>query len=188
MAGVGIVDNGKGTGNGMSVSADNRADISARSNPRIYYISRDKERAYTWFFEDDDAAAGDYVAYLQNNDSNRTLVIDDIIISTEFAATIKAHVVTGTASGGASITPTNLNLSSTKSALATARGTGAISGLTSSGVFDALRLSANDTVELKIGDALQLGNNDAIAIEYDTGTTGDCEVTILGYFEDPITL
>ena len=47
-----------------------------------------------------------------------------------------------------------------------------ISGLTTSGIqLDDIRMGANDHRELRLSDALHLGQNDAIALELDTATS-----------------
>jgi hypothetical protein len=128
-------------------------------------------------------AAGDFILYVKNTDNKLKLYIEEVIVSAENAATWKLHCVTGTASGS-SITPANLNLTSGKVADATVVGNGAVSGLTSVRVIDAVRTPANGTSDTALNDALILGFGDAIAIEYDTGTTGDAEVTLIGYFDE----
>mgnify|MGYP003675253912 FL=1 len=71
--------------------------------------------------------------------------------------------------------PHNLNQSSSNDAEVTALHDGggtAISGLTTSGIqFDDISLSANTRRELRLEDSLLLGQNDAIALEMDTGST-----------------
>jgi hypothetical protein len=120
--------------------------------------------------------------YLKNTSTTKLLVVDDIVCGAENASTLKLHKVTGTASGS-SITATNLNFQSGNTADATAVGSGAVSGLTSSSIIETIRIPANTTEHFAVRDAVVLGTGDAIAIEYDTGSTGDGEITIIGYFE-----
>jgi hypothetical protein len=79
----------------------------------------------------------------------------------------------------------NLNLKSGVAASATVRGDGSITGLTSSNVIAAKRTSANSDGDIPFDDVLILGTNNAIAVEYDTGTTGIAEVLMRGFFGDP---
>jgi hypothetical protein len=182
MSGI-IIESGNGNGQSAAVSkSGNRLDVSSRSNSRIYYNSRDLERSFSIYSEDDDAAAGDFVFYFKNTDTLRRFYVEEIIVSAELASTVKLHVVTGTASG-TDITPNNLNLGSGNVAAATAKGNAAVTGLTSSAVLEAARCSANQTVQLSLKDALIIGLNDAIAVEYDTGSNGDIEITVVGYFD-----
>lgn len=180
-----IILDGTGSGKRARVSSDNRLDVSARTDERIFYISRDNERAFSWFFEDDDAAAADFTAYLQNTSKTLRLVIHAVVVSSELASTVKLHKVTGVADTAGAVTATNLNIASGKTADDNALGGSAVGTITSSSVIEAVRVGANGTETFHGGDSIQLDTNDAIAVEYDTGTTGDFEVTIYGFYEGP---
>ena len=90
------------------------------------------------------------------------------------------------ARGGTPIIPTNLNRTSQNAATATAMEGGAaatgITGLTSGGLIDFAYVQATGHQEFRLKDRVRLGQNDAIAIEYDEGTTGDFSGVIFGYF------
>jgi len=58
-----------------------------------------------------------------------------------------------------------------------------ITGLTSAGLIDFAYVQATGHQEFRLKDRLRLGQNDAIAVEYDEGTTGDFSGVIFGYFE-----
>lgn len=98
-------------------------------------------------------------------------------------AIFKIATVTGTAAGGSVLTPTNMNRTSTRAAEATVRGNGAITGLTEEFLLSSASCPADDTIVIDFHDALILGNDNAIAVEYDTGAGGTMHATILGYYE-----
>ena len=183
MAGVNLEGQKDGGGKAeLSFSQDQRAKVDAETNLSAHFISLRDGLAFNIYSEDDDAAAGDFVCYIKNTSKTRNFFVDIVRFSSENAATVKVHEVTGTASG-TSLTPFNMNLQSGVSAELTAFGNAAVSGLTSSAVFAADRVAANTGSIIPFDDILILGTDDAIAVEYDTGTTGDCEVLIRGYFK-----
>ena len=169
-----------------TMGSDGRLNVSSRADSRSYYNSRDEQQAYSISYNMDVAAAGEYIVYLQNNSTTgKILVVDAIGINSDSEARFKLWYVTGTASGGNTLTPTNLNKSSSNAATATVRegGTEAtgIAGLTTSGLVDFLFCNGHE--EFRLGDRLRLGQNDAIAIEMDEGTAVDSFGVIFGFFE-----
>ena len=162
--------------------SDKRLNVSARSNPRGFYVSRDTGQSYTVTSIDASAAAGTYIIYFQNTSSTLSFFVDKIIVGGVETALWKLWFVTGTAAGGSPLTPTNLNKRSSHAAAATSRGDDSITGLTTDGLILAIRTGANGHDDQRIDDII-LGQNHAIAIEYNTGTTGIAEATIRGFFE-----
>ena len=177
------IDDGKGRGYVASVSDDNRVNTSSQINPRIFYISRDDGLAFNAISVDSSAAAGDLIHYLKNTSSDRLMYIYRIEFHGVNAALWKIWQVTGTGSG-TTITPSNLNLTSGISAEATCLGNGAVTGLTTGKQLGVHRSTANGEGEMVYFDALILGPGDAIAVEYDTGTTGAAEVDVFFHYED----
>ena len=168
--------------------SDGRANVSSRSDSRAYYNSRDKGQTYSMVFDFQDAAAGEYGFYSKNTSTTgQTLVIDEINLCAVQNARIKLWYVTGTAASGTLITPTNLNSSSGNSATATvmegASAATGITGLTTAGLIDFVYVSANDTKSMGLRERLRIAPGDAIAIEYDEGTTGDMSGVVFGYYE-----
>lgn len=152
-----------------------RANVSSRTDGRRYYISRDQGQAYSMTFEHSAAADGQYSMYLQNTSPTRTMVVSAIGLNADNIVRIKLWQVTGTATNGVAQVPHNLNAQSSNAAEVTALHDGggtAISGLTVSGIaIDDIRLAANGHEEFSLNDSIHLGQNDAIAIEMDTGTS-----------------
>ena len=109
--------------------------------------------------------------------------VDEIDFGSGANAIFKVHFVTGTAAGGSAITPANMNKSSSNDAPASVRGDGDITGLTISETIGIERVEANQEDHDNFNDIIILGQNDAIAIEYDSGALLSAECSIRGYFE-----
>jgi len=163
--------------------SDGRLNVSARADSRSFYISRDDSQAYVLDVEDDDAVAGDLVGYLKNDSTTKLLYISNIEYSCENACTVKVAFGDSTTATGTTVTPVNLNQATPKSADATALGNGAVGGVTASTFIQTSRTVANSDGMIEFIDALILGQNDNIVIEYDTGTTGDMEVSVHFFLE-----
>jgi len=163
--------------------SDGRFNVSSRTDSRMYYVSRDLGQAYVLRIEDDDAAANDLVAYLRNDSKDKRLFIDDIHFNSENAATFKLAFGDAVAATGTSVTPVNLNRASSNDADVTALGNAAVGGVGASTFFSSVRVGAGGFVEYNPKDALILGQNDNVVIEYDTGSTGDIEIDIFFFIE-----
>lgn len=162
--------------------SDGRLNVSARSDERIFYNSRDVEQTYIWTSFDDAAAVTEYSIYLQNTSTTLNLIIKEILFSPGVAMTFKVSTVTGTA-GGSAITGYNFNRNSGNAASANAFGNAAVTGLTEDTVILATHVSALASTHIDFHDALILGQNDNIAIECDVNAGGLVYLQIIGYFE-----
>ena len=176
------IEDGKGSGKEAGVDDRNRLMASVVTSNRAAIVAKEDELCFNVAFTDASAAAGNYVAYIQNTSTTRELVIDKIRVSAANAATWLLHAVTGTGSGTAE-TPINTNRSSGKSAEATCLADN-ITGLTSAGEMQVIRTPANSAAALNVDDTIRLGPDDAIAVEYDAGTTGAAGCTMRFYYED----
>lgn len=164
------------------MSGVQRLNVSAKVAPRSFYIARDDERAFTWT-STYSAATGNEVLYVKNDDTDRNLIIHDIVVGGANAGVYTVAQVTGTGSG-TTVTPKNLNLSSGRTADATSLGNASVTGLTIGDTISIRRVAAGDNTEFKdIAESLILGFGDAIAITY-VGSTGNVECIVHGYFED----
>ena len=174
--------------------SDSRLNVSSRSDSRAYYNSRDRSECYVLPFDDANATANDYIAYLKNIKADGShLVIHSIGINCEAASSIfKLSLVSGTATGGAVVSPTNLNQggiarTSTSLSLTTAdSGVTPMAGLTEDKLFDIAGISAAyGHEEFRIGDQIRLGQDQAVAIELDYAAATDvrCFGVIFFYFE-----
>ena len=177
-------DDGKGNNGPASVSAARRGNVSAKTAPRRYYVSRDDQQTFDAIQPSFSAAAGNYVQYIKNTSTTKNMYIDSAYAASLNAAVFKVWEVTGTAAAGTTITPANSQLSSGLLAEATSMGGGStITGLTTVKQVGTIRVPAADEKRRDYGGALIIGPNKAIAIEYDTGTTGLCETAIEFHYE-----
>ncbi len=176
------LEDGKGRGYNASVSESNRLNVSAKSNPRAFYISRDEGLAFTISSVDESADAGDMVCYLKNTSTTRNMYIKQIHYGGDNAALWKTWIVSGVA-GGTSITPVNLNLTSGKAAEAIAFGSNPVAGLAQDSLVGTHRTLAGAHSIDAWDDIIVVGPSNAIGIEYDTGTSGKAEVNIEFHYE-----
>ncbi len=167
----------------MSVSEDQRGNVSSKSNPRAFYISRDFQQNYALPSIYATAAAGEYILYMRNTSTTQNIFVKDIVFGSANAALFKITEVSGTPSGS-EIIAKNTNLTSGRAASISSYGNGAVTGLSAVGPAMPVRTSANGHEHEELEDALILGPGNAIAVEYDTGTTGPAEVTVYFHFED----
>jgi len=165
--------------------SDGRFDTSSRSDSRRYYNSRDLEQTYTVPFQDPDCDLGEFVVYLQNTSSDLILVVSSIGINSTISGTFILHEMdSATAAGAAVITPQNLNLHSSNSAAANARGgAGGVTTVATAGIIDVLQVATGGHEEFRLGDTLRLGQNQSIAVEYDRGASSIVEGVIFFFFE-----
>ena len=178
------IQDGKGKNGDASVSAAQRLNVSAKTRDRIYYVSRDDEQAFNAVMPTFSAAAGEYVYYIKNTSSTKNMFLHSIEYHSVENVHWKVHQVTGTAAGGTAISPANLNLGSGRTAEATVMGGAAtITGLTIVTQIGTHRTSAYGEASMNWGGGLILAPNTAIAIEYDTGTTGLCEIDCIFHYE-----
>lgn len=163
--------------------SDGRFNVSSRQDSRMYYVSRDNGQAYVLSIEDLDAEAGDIVLYLRNDSTAKKLFVDDIHINTENAAKFRISIGDAVTPTGTPVTPVNLNRASVNAAAVTGLGNGAVGGVAESVYFGTVRIGAGGFEEYDPKDALILGQNQNIIIEYDAGTTGEVEIEIFFFLE-----
>lgn len=176
------IQDGFGTGRRVKVSSDYRLDTSAKANPRPYYVSRDNGLVFNCT-SDYSATAGEYVFYIKNTSSTRNLFLHGIEYHSVQDVKWRVWQVTGTASG-TTLTPANMNLGSGLPAEAICMGNAVVTGLTNVAQVGTHRTQALGEAGMEFSDALILTPGTAIAVEYDTGTTGIMELDVFFYFED----
>ena len=179
------IEDGKGKSGDASVSSSQRLNVSAKTRDRMFYVSRDEEQAYNAVMPTFSAAAGTYVFYIMNTSSTKNMFLHSLEYhSVENVQWKVFSVISGTAAGGTVITPTNLNLSSGRAAEASCLGGGStITGLTVGPQIGTHRTQAFGEAGMNFGEGLILGPNNAVVVEYDTGTTGLCEIDCIFHFE-----
>ena len=166
--------------------SDNRTNVSSRSDSRQYYNSRDESLAFSLLWDDVSSEAGDMILYWKNTDTTgKALVIHSVGINSTNAASFKIHLVSGTAAAGSLISPFCRNQVKPKSAQSIsmeAAGT-PITGLTVVGTFDHAACTAGGHEEFRLDDTIRIGQDSAIAIEFEQGTTGRTWGVVFGYYE-----
>jgi len=176
-----IVENGTGTKHALEVGSDGKASVDSRSADQAYHVSKDAGLAYV-ATSIDTAASAEMTAYLKNTDPDRDMIIRSIRCGNVVTTLYKLHLVTGTSSTSAMV-PVNKNLGSTNTALATANGNAALTGLTSSAVLGILRVPATDSRAFELEGELRVPVNVAIAVESDTTAGGIEEIEINFFYE-----
>jgi len=179
------IEDGKGKNGDCSVSTAQRLNVSAKTRDRVFYASRDDEQAFNAVMPTFNAAAGNYCYYLKNSSSSKNLFLHSLEFHSVENVQWKVWQVTGTAAGGTEITPANLNLGSGRTAEATCMGGGAtITGLTLGNQIGTHRTTTFGEASMNFGQGLILAPNTAIMVEYDTGTTGLCEIDCIFHYEN----
>jgi len=177
-----LINDGKGRGYSAEVNELNQMLTRSIVEYRPAYISHSVGRAFLVNAIDAGPVAGEYTLWLKN-DSTTPIVINTIFTSNVDANVVwKLHTVTGTGATAAAIVPINLNLSSGNDATVTCLGgAGGVTGLTSAGVITTWYggVSYFNSIINWWLDALILGKNDAIAIEFDAGTGNGASVSIM---------
>ena len=102
--------------------SDSRLNVSSRTDARSYYNSRDEGQCYSLVFTHPTAADTEYSFFLQNTSTTKTLVVSTVSVSSDDILECGLFMASGTATNGVTITPTNLNATSSKAATATALG------------------------------------------------------------------
>lgn len=175
--------------------SDGRLNVSSRSDSRGYYNSRDESQSFVMAFFDTRATAGDYVAYLKNDKTDGShLVITGIGIGSQTGSSVfKLITCTGTITGGNSATPVNLNQGGvSRSATVTARttsdsNTSPLVNVAEADLIDIIGISeAYGHGDFHLNNQFRLGQDQAIAIEFDIGSTDDDVFgSLFFFFEAP---
>ena len=166
--------------------SDGRMNVSSRSDNRAYYNSRDEKQSYSVCFDHQLAVAGEHSLYIENTSATKELVLSSAGINSGENCKVKLWFVSGTAAGGSVLTPTNTNKGSSNDADSIVRqgnSGDAVTGLTTISCVDYEAVPANGHGNFELHDTLRLGQNDAVVIEYNEGTTGDLFGVVYMYFE-----
>lgn len=178
-----IIENGgKGGGFKAGVTETGRLDVSARTNSRVYYVSRDDGLSFSWH-SSFCASTGDEVIYIRNTSDNLRLFINNVDVAGAASGIWELVHETGGTAAGSTITGKNLNFSSGNVAPVTAFGNASVTGTLVGDTVDSIRTVAGTSGSFQTNDGISLGKNDGIFITY-TGS-GVIEATIIGYFEAP---
>lgn len=167
--------------------SDGRLNVSGRVDGRRYYNSRDRGQTYTIVWEHLPSATGEYVFYLKNTSTDKTLVLSSIGLNSEVATRFQLETVTGTPAGGNTLTPFNSNTSAPHDAVADVMEGGSsasgITGLTIDEKIDQAWCQATGHEEFRMADTVRIKQNQAIAIKCVENAGGDVAGVIFMYYE-----
>ena len=178
-----IITDGGGKNGGAKVSLDQRLDVSSRSNNRSYYNSRDQGNAFIWT-STYSSAAGEEVISIQNTDSSLKLYIETIAVGAINAAVFEIIKVSSGTPAGSVVTGVNLNFGSSRVAPASAFGDASVTGSVTGTSLGWALTPANSSTIIPLDDTIILIQNDTIAVQYKTGTTGISFVSVRGFFDE----
>ena len=165
--------------------SDGRQNTSSRTDGRPFYVSRDRGQTYILHIKDADAATGDLIAYLRNDSKDKKVYITKMELSSPVACKFIVSYGDATTATGTSVTPINMNKTSSNDADVTALGNAAVGGVSAATDFGSVRIPASQTITKDYGDTLILGQNDNIVIESDlvTSTPDLVEIDISFFIE-----
>ena len=172
------IEDGKGSGSLVGVF-NNKLETTARTNPRIAYISRDDGNSFSWSHSYDHDA-GDTILLVSNSSTTLKLYIHTISVGADTATEFTVHSPAYPTLAGTAITAVNLNRTIGKSASAQAYGDE--TGNTQANVLFRGFVGGNATIILPPNGTIILGYHQCIAVDLVTaGTKG--AVTLTGYYE-----
>lgn len=176
------VDDGKGRGYVAGVNKNQKLLTLAETNQTGHYVSVRDGLAFNIVSTCSSCAAGNHVLYFKNTDADRHFFVDVLRVGAASTATWKVWKATGDSTGASTITPANLNFGSNQKASAHVRGNGVVTGFTQDTLVAIKRHPANQDGDVPFDDVLVLATDDAIAVEYDVGSSGAVEVLMRGYY------
>jgi len=183
-----ILEDGKGSGKKASVTTDNRLDVTAKTENRIYYHSRDDETAFSVYGKRNFTAANteENILYLKYTGSN-DLHIKSIMFSTnsELAKIEMFFAATGV-SGGAEVIPLNMNRGSANESETECLhgGTTLIGTIDDANEFFDIRLSKSSYL-MDFHSAIIIPKNKNIFFKGDVAAAGD-RIRIMVYYYESI--
>lgn len=175
------IEDGKGKGYIAEVDEYNRLATLAVTETELISESEDGN-AYSWSNISYDYAAADTILLVRSDSPTAVLHIDHIYLHGSTATEVVIHSPTATFTpAGTAVTGVNLNRTSGKVALATAKAneTGNVQGAVL--WRGAIAGAGVDSVMIDIGSAIVLGNEQSIGVDYVTDGTA-ARVTIIGHY------
>ncbi len=176
------IEDGGGTGNTAGVNKRQRLKVEASTDLVGHFVSLEDGQAFNVVSHTASAAAGQHILYLKNTSPTRTMFVNLLRVGASSAAVWKIWEVTGSAGTATVLTPSNLNLSSGILAEADSRGDLAVEGLTQGSQLAHVRHGVNMHADIPFDDILILGQNDAIAVEYDAGVNGSTAESLIRFY------
>jgi hypothetical protein len=109
------IDDGKGTGKQAGVTDTNRLDVSAKTEERIYYVSRDDKKAFSVYGKRNFAAGSqtnENILYLTYTGDSALYIKEIMFSSNSSDAKVEVYFDATLVSGGTSVIPLNMNRTS----------------------------------------------------------------------------
>ena len=181
-----IIEDGKGTGNKAAVE-ENRLDTSARIESRIYYVSRDEEKAFSVYGKRNFAAGSqtNENILIMTYTGNDNLFIKEIMFSSNSSdAKVEVYLAATSVSGGTEVIPLNMNRTSAITSETTClNGASTLTATVASAneVFD-VRLN-HSSFKMDFHGGLILPKNKNILILGSVANAGDKIRTMIYYYE-----
>ena len=172
------IQDGTGTGNMARVNSNNKLDVSARVNDRIYYASRNDAKAFIIQFELTQATGGttEGVGYFTYNGTEQINIKQFALTSEEPSGMTLFGIWKNptTLSGGIASTPVNLNFTSNNTISHTSmeNGDGTLLTISGGNSLYTFRMSGINTKIVEFYDAIIMSTNDTIAIKGYAASTG----------------
>jgi hypothetical protein len=169
-------------GSTLFVDSANRARIKPIDD---FLAAVARGDAYSWASQTYDPDAHDTILGVENNEPDRMLYIERIIVTSDTASQIQVFASSGATMAGTAVTGANLNHTSGRLALASAyadeTGNGA-QGAGYPGLLFTDYVAANTLKTIEIGGAVAIGYDHMIGVDLTTAATA-ANVTIFGWFE-----
>lgn len=177
------LEDGKGSGRSVQVNDDNQLMTKSITEAEIEFVSEAEGLTFAWCSGTQATSAGDTILLVKNTSTTKTIRIDTVTMSADTDTRAIIHVPTSevTSPTGTAVTGTNLNITSSNVADASAirdETTNSQGNIVWSGEIYA----TERPVMVEFNGALILGTNDSVAIDYVSGQTAVCDCVIVGYY------
>lgn len=175
-----IIKDGSGSGKTLRVNVENRASVDSVSRTIGQHINEVYQKHFSLAFDAiDPTGADDYFIYLKNT-GTKNIHVTKFRVRSTVAGSVELHRVTGTASSGTAISPTNLYLGNSNTPTMTAETDPNFTGLTQAGIIEYVRLDTvdKDYVE-EIPEHIIIPPGQALAFLWDAATgalSGNIEI------------
>jgi hypothetical protein len=182
-----IIEGGTGNGYKAKVDEHNRLAVRATAESALHHESLEHGNAYSWTAVSADINTGDTCILVCNDDPDKLLIIDHMYLWNDVASQFKVHFPAYAAFDGTAIVGLNLNRTSNKIALATAKADDTQNTFAAANVVITLHSNELATdqfgIEWDCKNAIVLGYHDTIAVDI-IGESAAFEATIWGYYSD----
>ena len=182
-----VLEDGKGSGKKAAVTSDNRLDVTAKTESRIYYESRDNQKAFSVYGKSNFVGITDANILYMKYTGDVDLHIKEIMFASNSPdAKIEVYFDPTGVSGGTTVLPLNMNRGSALTSETTClNGAADLTGTvtTANEMFD-VRLN-NSSFNKDFHSALILSKNTNIFILGSVATAGD-KIRVMVYFYEEI--